>query len=84
MKTYWLVLNPDSGAYTGDHAYYALMRVFEEFGFDRVPSTGRTRDTGFGQEEEFYLPDGIQEDVFEERLATWLSECGKGCGCLKL
>lgn len=72
MTRIWILETPDTESYTAAEAAEAIAAVSAEFGIPALEWAGESRDTGFGQEQAYFLPDSVDEAEFCSRLSDWL------------
>jgi len=67
-KNIWVLINPDNGHWDEEFAQETITSCAESAGVS-VHFTGRTRDTGFGQEKQIVVK-GNERDIefFESRI----------------
>lgn len=61
VKTIWVLMSPDNQSYDDKYAQEVIQDAAEKMDVT-VAFTGRTRDTGFGQEKEIIV-EGKKHDI---------------------
>jgi hypothetical protein len=77
MKTKWYV-DWDVGRYDTTFFYSCLQEACRDFGIPMLQKTGRTGGDSYCHKTEFFVPYGLGEEVFDERLQELLTSSEYG------
>jgi hypothetical protein len=72
MKTKWYV-DRDVGRYEMDYFYSCLRETCRDFGIPMLQKTGRTESDSYYHKSEFFFPQDVNEELFDERLQEILN-----------